>query len=256
MCNSYKARITTTILSNDMIANNVFKMTLKVPEIVSESKPGQFVNLYINDPSKLLPRPISICEIDETNGLLTLVYAIFGEGTRLISGYKAGESIDVMGPFGNGYTLKSGTQLLVGGGVGTPPLVETAKQLKGDVVAVIGFRTGSYLIEELKQYATVYVATDDGSVGSKGTVIDVLNAEGITADHLYACGPTPMLRALQTWANDKEIDTQLSLEERMGCGFGACVGCVVKVQADNDEGFIYEKVCKDGPVFDSKEVIL
>lgn len=235
-------------------------MTLHVPSIVKEAVAGQFINVYLNDPSKLLPRPISICEVDQASGILTLVYAIFGEGTRILSGYEAGTQVDVLGPLGNGYTLSQGKHLLVGGGVGTPPLVQTAKTLfemgETDITAVIGFRSEAYLVEALERFAKVYVATDDGSVGHHGTVIDVLNQEQLTGDMIYACGPTPMLRALQQWAHVEENPTQLSLEERMGCGFGACVGCSVKVPYDNEVGYTYKKVCKDGPVFDAKEVIL
>lgn len=235
-------------------------MTLHVPGIVKEAVPGQFINIYLNDPSKLLPRPISICELDQVSGILTLVYAVFGQGTRILSGYETGTRVDVLGPLGNGYTLKKGKHLLVGGGVGTPPLVQTAKTLfemgETDITAVVGFRSQAYLLEELEEYAKVYVATDDGSQGHHGTVIDVLNKEQISGDMIYACGPTPMLKALQKWALEHKVATQLSLEERMGCGFGACVGCSVKVPYDNEVGYTYKKVCKDGPVFDAKEVIL
>jgi dihydroorotate dehydrogenase electron transfer subunit len=236
-------------------------MTLKVPSIVEKSVPGQFVNIYLNDSSKLLPRPISICEIDKTTGILTLVYAVFGEGTRIISGYKAGESMDILGPLGNGYTIEPNKKhLLVGGGVGTPPLVQTAKSLAAmgekDITVVVGFKSATYLVEEIESVAKVYVATDDGSFGHHGTVIDVLNKEALEADMIYACGPKPMMKALQTWVLAHKIPAQLSLEERMGCGFGACVGCSVKVTADNEAGYTYKKACIDGPVFDAKEVIL
>jgi len=257
MCNHNKEKIKTKILSNKTIANNVYEMQLEVPSIVKEAKAGQFVNLYLRDESKLLPRPISICEVDIKTGILILVYAVFGEGTKIISGYKAGEVIQIMGPFGNGYDISEGsTHLLVGGGVGTPPLVELAKRLTGDIIIVVGFKSETYLVDQLKKHGRVYVATDDGSNGYHGTVVDVLEAHKITADMVYACGPKPMLKALQKWINQENMPAQLSLEERMGCGFGACVGCVVKVVSTNDAGYDYKKVCVDGPVFDSKEVIL
>jgi dihydroorotate dehydrogenase electron transfer subunit len=256
MCNHYKEKITTKILSNKTIADNVYEMQLTVPSIVKEARAGQFVNLYLKDESKLLPRPISICEVDIQTNILTLVYAVFGEGTRIISGYMAGSDIQIMGPFGNGYELtEGGTHLLVGGGVGTPPLVELAKRLSGEIIVVVGFKSETYLVEELKKYATVYVATDDGSTGFYGTVVDVLDAHNLRTGKVYACGPKPMLKALQNWVEESQLEAQLSLEERMGCGFGACVGCVVKVISDNEAGYDYKKVCVDGPVFNSKEVI-
>ncbi|NDL68187.1 dihydroorotate dehydrogenase electron transfer subunit [Anaerotalea alkaliphila] len=257
MCHEKNARIPCTIMKHKALAEGVYELVLEAPGIVGEAKAGQFVNLYCKTGGKLLPRPISICETDREEGLLRLVYAVVGSGTREISGYPEGDQIEVMGPLGNGYTLDQGARhVLVGGGVGTPPLVELAKRLSGEKVIYLGFRTQPYLVESLREYGPVHVATDDGSQGHKGTVLELMEEHQVTGGMLYACGPTPMLRAVQAYALAKGIPSQLSLEERMGCGFGGCVGCVCKVRAEGGEGFAYKKVCKDGPVFDGKEVLL
>lgn len=252
-----KARESCKIIKHNEIAAGIFEMVVATTDIPKEAKAGQFVNIYCKSDARLLPRPISICEVDTKEHWLKLVYAVVGNGTKEISKLKVGEEIDVLGPLGNGYSIKedSKVSLLVGGGVGTPPLVELAKQIKGKKMIYLGFRTEPYLVEELKKYGDVYVATDDGSVGHKGNVIELMNKTRATGDVIYSCGPSPMLSAVKDWANEKGIEAWLSLEERMGCGFGACVGCVFKIKADNENGFTYKKVCKDGPVFDAKEVL-
>ncbi len=250
-------KISCTILTNRPIAEGIFEMILQVGDLVKDVKPGQFVNLYCQSDAMLLPRPISICEVDRETGSLKLVYATISAGTKSFSKLGSGASIEMLGPLGNGYTLVDCEEsLIVGGGVGTPPLVELAKSIKGKKTIYLGFRTNPYLVEELKKYAEVHVATDDGSMGFQGTVVELMNQTGAKGQQLYACGPKPMLIALQAWAHEHEIEAQLSLEERMGCGFGACVGCVCKVKADNEFGYAYKKVCKDGPIFDGKEVLL
>lgn len=256
MCNSNKrGRISSRIVSNDSIATDVYEMIVECPEIVAQAAAGQFVNLYCHHQGRLLPRPISICEIDYDNGTLHLVYAILGNGTAEFSTYKQGEVIDVMGPFGNGFdTSYEDDVVIVGGGVGTPPMVELAKTLKGNKTIVVGFRTEPYLVERLEKYGRVHVATDDGSVGFKGHVVALMTAQGIEG-RIYACGPTPMLKGLKAYAKEKGLKASLSLEERMGCGFGGCVGCVTKIVADSELGFTYKKVCKDGPVFLAEEVL-
>lgn len=245
-----------SILLNEEIASGVYKMIFKSEAIVEIMKPGQFVNLYTESEALLLPRPISICEVDKEKGLVTVVYAVVGKGTELFGKLSKGDTIDILGPVGRGFPEKDCQKsILVGGGVGTPPLLELAKQLKGKIDIYLGYRTEPYLVKDFEKYGQVYVATDDGSVGHKGNVIELMNANGAFGDVIYACGPTPMLKGVKTWANEKNIPAWLSLEERMGCGFGACVGCVCKVVADNEEGYTYKKVCKDGPVFDAKEVL-
>ncbi len=257
MCQTLKrTKVVCKIVSNDNLVDNIYEMIVECPEIVAETKPGQFVNMYCRHQGRLLPRPISVCEIDKESGRLHLVYAILGAGTAEFATFSAGETIEVMGPYGNGFDLshEGDDHLIVGGGVGTPPMVELAKQLKGKKTIVVGFRTNPYLVERLKQYGDVYVATDDGSVGYKGHVVALMEEKGLSGK-IYACGPTPMLKGLQAFAKVNALEAHLSLEERMGCGFGGCVGCVTKVKADTEAGYTYKKVCKDGPVFDAKEVM-
>lgn len=263
MCQeTLRSRVTCKIIKNEAIAKGVYEMILDWGQPLGNVNPGQFVNLYCHHQGRLLPRPISICEVDKAKNCLHLVYAVMGDGTREIATYTPGELIETMGPLGNGFSLPEEEELrgseekivLVGGGVGTPPMVELAKRLDRELTIVVGFREESYLVDRLSRYGTVYVATDNGSEGYKGNVIDLMKDLGISGK-IYACGPTPMLKGLQAFARENQLVASLSLEERMGCGFGGCVGCVTKVVADNEAGYRYKKVCKDGPVFDSKEVI-
>ncbi len=248
-----------TVLKNEKIIDNIFDITLLANEIAQEAKCGQFVNFYCKSGDKILPRPLSICEIDKERGTLRVVYAVVGKGTEEFAQLKPNDTIKIMGALGNGFAVSSNVleHLIVGGGIGTPPLLELTKSLRGNVTVVLGFRSNPILVEAFEKLgATVLVATDDGSVGVKGNVITVLNSLDKTFDHLYACGPTVMLNAVSKWANEKKIDAQVSLEERMACAIGACVGCVVKIKDATSAGeFSYKKVCKDGPVFKSDEVI-
>lgn len=242
------------IIGQDQIAPMIYKMIIEAPEVAKDARPGQFVNLYPASKSTLLPRPISICEISETT--LTLVYGVVGEGTLEFSKLQAGETIRISSSLGNGYSLQdAATSVLVGGGIGVPPLVELAKQLKGDKIAVLGFRDEPFLVEALEALGVkVYVATDSGKVGFKGNVLELIEKEGIKGDYFYSCGPKVMLRALASYCESKNVPVQVSMEERMGCGYGACVGCVCKTKTNTEKGFEHRKVCKDGPVFLGSEV--
>ncbi len=244
------------IISNEFISENICSLVLKCSHIAREARAGQFVEVYPDNGANLLSRPISICEINKIQGTIRLVFQIVGKGTELFSQLKAGDGLRVLGPCGNGYTLTENvedTALLVGGGIGIPPLLETCKQLNCNKIAVLGYRTGSFLADEFREAgARVYIATDDGSLGFKGNVVELLKAEDISADIIYSCGPKVMLKALSQWAEEKSIKCRVSMEERMACGIGACVGCVVPIR-ENDK-VVYKKVCKDGPVFDSREV--
>lgn len=250
-----KTVVNAIILENKEIAKDIFSMTIKAKELSQNAKAGQFVKLYPNNNKNLLPRPISICEIDKEKETLRLVYQVLGEGTFLFSNMKAGEEIKVLGNCGNGYKLNEGNvHILVGGGIGVPPLLETCKQLKGEKIVVLGFRTEPFLIEDFeKTGAKVFVATDDGSFGFKGNVVELIKSEKIVGDFIYSCGPKVMLEALTNYAKEYNINTQVSMEERMACGIGACVGCVVKILENGKP--VYKKVCKDGPVFNSLEVV-
>jgi len=243
------------VLKNKEISPNIYEMVIEI-KTTTNIKAGQFVNVYCKSKANLLPRPISICEVNKDENWIKIIYACVGIGTSEFSTIKENEFVEIMYPLGNGFTIKDNSvSILVGGGVGTPPLLELAKRLKGEKIIVLGFREKPYLIDEFKKYGKVYVATDDGSYGYKGNVIDLIKENNIKGNYVYSCGPKPMLKALQKWINDENLDGQFSLEERMGCGFGACVGCVCKIKSSNEHGFTYKKVCVDGPVFNCKEVL-
>lgn len=250
----HKKVVEANIKAQDEIATGIYRMVIESSEVAKSSDVGMFVNLYPKAKNTLLPRPISISEIGEDT--ITLVYGVVGEGTREFSSYKAGESIRVSTAQGTGFKpQKVKRHVLVGGGIGVPPLVELAKRLEGEKIAVVGFREEPFLIETLEAAgAKVYIATDSGKCGFKGNVIDLIKTEGIEGDYYYSCGPKVMLKALAHYCAEKNIPVQVSLEERMGCGYGACVGCVCKTKAKNETSYEQKKVCKDGPVFLGSEV--
>ncbi len=246
------------IISNKEITKDIFCMELQCNEIAKIAVPGQFINLYCKEGQMLLPRPISICEIDKEKGIVTIVYALVGKGTRSFSRLEKGDTIKVLGPLGNGFTIDQSveTHILIGGGIGVPPLVELAKNLKGKIYAVLGFAEDPILVKELESHgAKVFVATDSGNVGFKGNVIDLLKKENIKGHMVYSCGPKPMLKAVSKWAEYMGIRAQISMEERMACGIGVCVGCTCKIKKEDEDDWQNRKVCTDGPVFWSKEVI-
>ena len=254
------------VLEQTRIAQDIYDMRLSV-SFAGECVPGQFISLMTGDGSRLLPRPISICGIFE--GGLRLVYRVAGTGTEGFSKLKAGNELTVLGPLGNGFPLQAcaGKKvLLIGGGIGIPPMLCAGKALKAaegkdkpaSVTYVVGYRTDDkYLYPELCESARTLVSTDDGSFGTHGTVLDALCAEGAEADVIFACGPKPMLRALKAYAEEKGIDLWISMEERMACGIGACLGCVCEsTEVDAHSHVRNKRVCKDGPVFKSTEVVL
>ena len=260
------------IRENTEISQGIFSMWLEANEIASQSGPGQFISMYTKDASKLLPRPISICDYNKNDGLLRVVYRVSGEGTKQFSGYKAGETIDVLGPLGNGYDVeklasygkeKPAVLMVVGGGIGIPPMLGLIKAYKtqypdAKVIAVLGYRNlDTFLDDEFKDYAEVYYASDDGSIGIKGNVIDAIMAEGLVADVICACGPTPMLRGLKAYCTEVCAPLYISLEEKMACGIGACLACVCKSKEVDHHSHVHNKrICKDGPVFNAEEIEL
>lgn len=247
---------TAVVVSQKEIGKDIFDMVLSFPKGAKEARPGQFLAMYCNDATKLLPRPISICGIDAEAGTLRVVYRIAGEGTREFSKMKQGDTLEVMGPLGNGFTMKEGKAILVGGGIGIPPMLELAKQLSAEKTVVLGYRDELFLKDEFEKTAEVAVATEDGSFGTKGTVIDAIRENAITGDIIYACGPMPMLKALAEYASEHDMEAQISLEERMACGIGACLGCICKTkEKDHHTNVNNSRICKDGPVFDAKEVV-
>lgn len=251
-------RVNAKIYSQDMLAEGIYSMWLDAPEIAKAAKPGQFIAVYPNDRTKLLPRPISICEADAENGRLRIVYRIVGEGTREFAAYGSGDSLTIMGPLGNGFPLEKKKAFLIGGGIGIPPMLELAKNLDCEKTAVLGYRdSATFLKDEIGAYAQVAVATEDGSVGTKGNVIDAIRENGLTADIIYACGPTPMLRAIKAYAAENGIECYISLEERMACGIGACLACVCHTkEVDGHSNVKNTRICKDGPVFRAEDVEL
>lgn len=250
-------KIRATVVSQDMLASDVFSMWLEVGDMALEAKPGQFVSIYSSDDSKLLPRPISICEIDRENGRLRIVYRVVGYGTKEFSGCRAGDRLEVMGPLGNGYTLKGEKAILVAGGIGIPPMLELAKELNCEKTIVLGYRDELFLNKEFEAYGRVVIATEDGSCGTKGNVLDAIKAEGVDGQIIYSCGPMPMLRALKAYAAEHQIETWISLEEKMACGIGACLACICKSRdVDHHTNVHNKRICKDGPVFNAQEVEL
>lgn len=246
------------IKEQEEIASGIFRMRLLQKEIAQAAKPGQFVSLYCKDRSRMLPRPISICEADAQEGILTLVYRAAGGGTRELSSYTAGETLDMAGPLGNGYPLEeadSKSAMLIGGGIGLPPIVELSKRLPGEKIMVAGYRSETFLTEELSRQGRLYCASEDGSIGTKGTVLDCIRENDLKADVIFACGPAPMLRALKEYAAKMQIPCWISLEERMACGIGACLACVCHTtQVDEHSQVKNRRVCVEGPVFRAEEV--
>ena len=248
-------------VSQEQIAEGIFSLILQTEQIASSARPGQFVSVYCAQNSRLLPRPISICDADPAAGQIRLVYRVAGKGTEEFSALRAGGSIRILGPLGNGFPLERMTQektaLLVGGGIGIPPMLALGRALPGNKEAVLGFRDRQFLTDDLKKYANVRIATEDGSAGTKGNVLDVIRGEKLKADVIYACGPTPMLRALAQYAGEHRIECYVSLEERMACGIGACLACVCKTRETDEHSRVNNRrICADGPVFRTDEIIL
>ena len=256
-----KYREQAAVLSQEQIADQIFSMWLKTEQIAKEAVPGQFISVYSNDSGRMLPRPISICERDKEKGALRIVYRVAGKGTEEFSCCKAGNTLDILGPLGNGFPLERCPEgkkaFLIGGGIGIPPMVQLSKELQGEVQVVAGYRDELFLTEELKANGTLYLATEDGSAGTKGNVLDCIRENGLTADVIYACGPTPMLRAIKSYAEEHQIDCWISMEERMACGIGACLACVCKSKEIDDHSKVHNKrICKEGPVFHAQDVEL
>ena len=235
------------IKSNERIARAVYKMTL-VGDTSGITAPGQFVNIKLD--GFFLRRPISVC--DSEPGLLTLIYKVVGKGTDLMSSMIPGGKLDILTGLGNGYDTESSgsTPLLVGGGIGVPPLYKLAKQLirdGKDVTVILGFNTREEIFyeEEFKSLgAKVLIATVDGSYGTRGFVTDAM--KDLSYSYFYSCGPEPMLKALY---NASTTSGEMSFEERMGCGFGACMGCSCKTVTGN------KRICKEGPVLKKEDII-
>ncbi len=243
------------------IAPQIFSMRLR-GQMVSQMQVGQFLHIRVPDDSKLLRRPISISEIDREQRICRIIYRVEGGGTAIFSQLPVGSYLDVMGPQGNGFDLspveKGDKVLIIGGGIGVPPLLQTAKELhaKGaHVTAVLGFANQSAVIleEEFRECSQLFITTDDGSYGQKGyvsTIVDELTDEFVA---VYSCGAPGMLQYVDRKFHDHP-HAYLSMESRMACGMGACYACVVHV-AGQDEA-VNKRVCEDGPVFETGTIVL
>ncbi len=255
-----QAQIKARIVKNLLVAKNYFQAIILAPQIAKAASPGQFVNVKVaQGPEPLLRRPLSIHSVK--GKYLELLYEVLGKGTEILSRRRPGEMLDMIGPLGNGFdsprlTVR-GSQIIVAGGMGVAPLLFLAEKLKSrQVIVLIGARTESQILceKEFKKLSCdVKIATDDGSCGFKGRVTDLLQHLLPAICHkpyaIYACGPHPMLRELSRISRKCKIPAQVSLEEHMACGIGACLGCVVKTKNG------YKRVCKDGPIFNAEEII-
>ena len=237
-----------TVLTNRPIAKNTYEMTL-AGDTSAFTRPGQFLNIRLD--GFYLRRPISVCDWEDDRTVI--VYKTVGAGTQRMAGLAAGAHLDILTGLGNGFDLSKSTEtpLLVGGGAGVPPMYGLAKRLKAagkQVSVILGFNSADEVFYEENFRAlgvTVYLATADGSAGTKGFVTDVM--KGLSYGFFYTCGPMPMFRAIEKIA---VTGGEYSFEERMGCGFGACMGCSCKTLTGG-----YKRICKDGPVLEREEIV-
>lgn len=248
-------KIVAIIKSKESIALDTIEMVLETEYISTHAIPGQFIHILID--GHTLRRPISIADVDKNLKTITILFKAVGSGTVELAKYEPGHSLDILGPNGNGFTLQNNsdeTILLLGGGIGVPPMYYLGKTLKEqgkNVKIILGFQTKSNVFYEQKfnEIGQTFVVTDDGSYGDKGYVTDILSKVG-DFNRYYACGPLAMLKAVTTKMEGKP--GYISLEERMACGVGACFACVIQTKADKG----YKKICSDGPVFEAREVLL
>lgn len=244
------------VLRNEILNENHRRLVLRAPEMAGAARPGQFAELSTAG-ATLLRKPISIAQADPERGELTFVYRIIGKGTAALAELAPGDSLDLIAPLGNGFGRPAGPAVLVGGGVGVPPLWFMASRLAGEglpATVVTGARTGRDLLlqEELRTLPVRFLcATDDGSAGRAGTVLTVLEelADELSGATVYACGPWPMLKALAAFCAGRGLALEVCLEAYMGCGLGVCVGCTIPTVNG------MQRVCKEGPVFNATEVL-
>lgn len=253
-----KEKITAKVLSQQEIVPRIYDLWLETA-LAAQAKPGQFIGVYPKNAATLLPRPISICEVNAERTALRIVYRIAGQGTAEFSALKENDHVDILGTLGNGFPLEAGRGrrcFLMGGGIGVPPILQLAKELEGDKSIIMGYRDNHlFLTDDFAKYGKVYIATEDGSRGTRGNVLDAIAENALEAEIIYACGPMPMLRAVKQYAAERGIKAYISLEEHMACGVGACLGCVVKTREVDFHSHVHNaRICTDGPVFDAEEV--
>lgn len=245
-------------MSQKQIAAQIYDLWLET-ELADDAHAGQFAAVYPHNAATLLPRPISICEVDSDRSRLRLVYRVAGKGTAEFAACRAGDTLDVLGVLGNGFPVEKAVGrkvFLMGGGIGIPPMLQLAKELEAEKHILLGYRDRDlFLQEDLGKYGQVHIATEDGSVGVQGNVMDIIRVNALQADMIMACGPMPMLRAIKQYAEERGIDAYISLEERMACGVGACLGCVCRTSGIDHHSHVNNaRICTDGPVFEAKEV--
>ncbi len=247
------------IIGKSAIAKEIYSFEILCPEVAAIAQPGQFVHIRVD--GFTLRRPISICGIDAEKGTLRIVFEIRGEGTAVMAKLNEGDVVDMLAPLGHGFTVDSGFTkvVLIGGGIGTPPMLPLAKAYGEKAIMISGFRSANAVIlqEDFKNTGSeTILCTDDGTQGIHGFVTqplaDILKNDGV--DAVYACGPMPMLKGVSALCKENGVKLcEISLEERMACGIGACLGCACKTKRNDEEYFAH--VCKDGPVFNAEEVI-
>ena len=253
-------KVLAKLIKKEEIIKGIFKFSVEAKEIVNSSKPGNFIEIRVsNQTDPFLRRPISIYNLDKEKGILEFIFQVKGSGTNILSEKEVGDKIDIIGPLGNGtFKIDKYNKIaIIGGGIGIFPLYELSKQAKkqGKIVdCYLGFRNKDFVMleNEFKGVTNnLTITTDDGSYQNKGFAIDYLKEK---YESIYACGPIPMLRAVQKYAIENNINCQISLEEKMGCGLGVCLGCAVKTAKSPKDKPEYFHVCKGGPVFNAKDV--
>lgn len=256
-------KVLAELMLKEKLVEGIYKFSVKAPQIAETAKPGQFLEIKVSKTGEpFLRRPISIFNIYKETGVVEFIFQVKGKGTELLAELEEGEMIDIMGPLGKGsFEIKEYKNVaIIGGGIGIYPLHELAKELKGkaNLNVYLGFRDKSLVTCE-KEFERIglnklVITTDDGSYKEKGYAIDFMkkDIEEHAVDMIFACGPLPMLKAIRAYAIENDIPCQLSLEERMGCGIGACLGCAVKVISGKEPR--YGHVCKEGPVFYATDV--
>lgn len=253
------------LIKKEQLKPDIYKFSVKAPNIVKIAKPGNFIEIRVNETTEpFLRRPISIYNLDKESGILEFIFQVKGKGTEILAKREEGKEIDIIGPLGYGTFKYEDYQnmAIIGGGIGVFPLYELAKCAKADnkkVFTYLGFRSKNFVVleEEFQKISNELVlTTDDGSYAKQGFAINYLkeDIQKGKVDSIYACGPLPMLKAVQDLAIKEDIPCQISLEEKMACGLGVCLGCAVKTAKSPENAPEYLHVCKAGPVFNAKDV--
>lgn len=241
------------VIENRELCESIYEIIIECPGIAIEAKPGQFLHIKVRDGlDPLLRRPISISRINKALGQISLVYQVIGRGTKEMKNIKHGDDIDIMGPLGNGFPIFPGRKCaVIGGGMGVAPLLELASTI-GECDAYMGFRCNTFKVDEYKTVCReVQIATEDGSLGIKGYVTDLVR-DIDKYDIVYTCGPKPMMKKVKELCERNSVRCYVSIEERMGCGIGACLVCACRIK--DGDSWHYKKACTDGPVFEAGEV--